>query len=220
MKRWQTIAIAAAGIAAGAYVYLNWETLPLGFLHSSRSSESSGVETPVSSGHPAKMNWQTSNRPDDGFKIEFPAEPKEVQVPAYNEAGSSEPIKMLFASPDGDTTFALSWADNPPVSRISNRLPDKTLDMARDGMLVRTRTTLTNESRILSSGFPARDIAARNGDGGILDARLIFTGDRLYTLMALFPSSQARREQDVVRFFNSFAASKLPGTALPTASGP
>jgi hypothetical protein len=160
------------------------------------------------------------NRPDDGFTLEMPGEAKELQVPAYNEAGSTEPVKMLFANPDGDTTFAISWADNPPVSRVSGGTPDRTLNMARDGMLVRTRTTLSNETRSMLAGFPSRTISARNADGGVLDARLILTGERLYTLMALYPSSGVRHEQDVTRFFNSFAPSRLPGTSLPAATMP
>ena len=124
---------------------------------------------------------------------------------------------MLFSSPDGDTTFAVTWEDNPPVARVNNSDPEKTLDQARDGMLTRTRTTPEHESRISAGGYPARDILAHNSGGGVLEARLIFMNRRLYTLMALYPSSSARREQDVVRFFNSFTALRV-GTSLPEAS--
>jgi hypothetical protein len=47
-------------------------------------------------------------------------------------------------------------------------------------------------------------VSAQNGNGGVLDARLIMAGNRLYVLMALFPSAGARRERDVTRFFDSF----------------
>lgn len=217
VKRWQTTAIAVAVIAAGLYLYLHWGNLPFGRTRTG-ASDTSTSSTLAASGHAARMSWQTVNRPDDGFKVEMPADPKDLQVPAYNEAGSTEPVKMLFANPDGDTTFAISWEDNPPVSRVNSRAPDKTLDMARDGMLARTQTSLTSESRLTASGFPARDISAKNTEGGVLDARLIFTGDRLYMLMALFPSNSARREQDVIRFFSSFAPSRVPGGSLPMAA--
>lgn len=219
MKRWQTIALVAAGLAGAGYLYYTRGGATLSFpgSHSATSSDST-VDVPAATGKPAHMDWRTVNRPDDGFKIDMPAEAKDLQVPAYNEAGSSEPVKMLFANPDGDTTFAISWEDTPPVARVNRNAPDKTLDMARDGMLSRTRTTLSNETRQMVSGFPARTISARNPDGGVLDARLIFTGQRLYTIMALFPSAGARREQDVTRLFNSFAPSRLPSTSLPPAT--
>jgi hypothetical protein len=91
--------------------------------------------------------------------------------------------------------------------------------MARDGMLSRTQTTLTSETRTTPDGYPARDIAAANAGGGVLNARIIFTGERLYTLMALFPAASARREQDVTRFYKSFEitrSGKIPET-VPSA---
>jgi hypothetical protein len=112
---------------------------------------------------------------------------------------------MIFSNPDGGTAFAVTWADNPPVMRASHRAPAQTLTMARDGALERTQTSLVSESSSSPGGMPARDFVARNVGGGVLDARLLYAGDRLYMLMAVFPSMSARREQDVIRFFNSFS---------------
>ena len=126
-------------------------------------------------------------------------------------------MKMLFASPDGDTTFAATWEDNPPVARVNDRVPDRTLQQARDGILTRTRTSLVTQTQITNVGYPALDMTAKNSEGGYLDARLIYLNDRLYTLMALFPTTNARREQDVIRFYNSFAPLRV-GTKLPEAT--
>ncbi|HEX8812602.1 MAG TPA: hypothetical protein VF742_11490, partial [Terracidiphilus sp.] len=124
-------------------------------------------------------------------------------------------VNMLSVSPDGDTVYAVTWQDNPPVARFSNNVPDRTLDQARDGMLAHTQTTLLSETRITAAGSPGREILARNASGGVLNARLIYvqktgiqnTGghDRLYALMALYPTAGARHEQDVNLFFHSFA---------------
>jgi hypothetical protein len=93
--------------------------------------------------------------------------------------------------------------------------------MARDGMLERTQTAIVSQSLSLQRGnYPSLDVSARNGDGGILDARLILAGNRLYVLMALFPSASARREKDVARFFDSFVPGRpaaIPDT-MPAAS--
>lgn len=213
MKPWQSIAIGTAVLAAAGYVYLHGG---LSWLEPKSQIASTG-DLSGTAGRPAAIDWQTVNRPDDGFKIEMPVGAKDLQVPAFNEAGSMEPVKMIFSNPDADTTYAISWEDNPPVARVNNRVPDRTLDMARDGMLARTRTTLTHETQGTVGDYPARDIFAKNAGGGVLNARLIYTGDRLYTLMALFPSSGARREQDVQRFFQSFTPSQMPGKTLPRA---
>jgi predicted Zn-dependent protease len=49
-----------------------------------------------------------------------------------------------------------------------------------------------------------------------MDARLIYAGDRLYMLVAAFPSARARRDQNVARFFNSFKL--LPTTPVNRSS--
>ena len=165
---------------------------------------------PVAEIKPAQVNWRLMNRPVDGFRVELPAGPKESEVPVYTESGDTEHVKMLSSTPDGDTVYAVTWLDNPPIARVNNNIPNRTLDQARDGMLAHTHATLISETTITSGGSPGREILAHNSGGGVLNARLIFVQsfgkhNRLYTLMALFPATGARHEQDVNRFFNSFA---------------
>lgn len=210
MKRWQYIVLAVAVAGAIFYVYSHWGGQGLGTMLADQASGSRST---------GRLQWHTIERPGDGFRVELPAEENERQVPAYNESGGSEPIRMLIANPNGDVTFAVTWDDNPPVARAT-RNPERTLNMARDGMLARTETTIINESRGFARDYPSLDILARNGNGGILNARLILADNRLYVLMALFPSSDARRERDVNRFFNSFVParpSSIPET-MPSAS--
>src|SRR6185437_7297228 len=196
MKRWQVITLCAAVVAAAAYFYFYRGGFGFGGGRSAAPAQGD-----LAGSQSAKIQWQTISRPEEGFRLDMPADPKDVQVPAYNEMGGTEPIKMLFSIPDGDTTFAVTWQDNPPVARVNNRVPERTLDQARDGMLARTQTTLVSESKLTSLPYPGRDITAKNSEGGFLDARLLYVNDRLYTLLALFPTQGARHEQDVVRFF-------------------
>jgi hypothetical protein len=225
VKQWPYILIVLIVVAGAAYlVYSDRQRLGLGHLLGATSgSERSGVTTDGASATPAaalnairsdamkpsQVAWRTMLRPADGFTVDLPAGTRDTEAPALNETGGTEPVKMLESSPDGDTVYAVTWQENPPVARINNNVPDRTLDQARDGMLFRTQTTLINETRIVSGGFPGREILARNTSGGILNARLIYVPasrakDRLYTLLALFPTAGARREEDVTRFFNSF----------------
>jgi len=215
MKRWHFILIGVAALAAAGYFYLNGG---LGFGHRPDTVLTIGGVSIPSIPHPARMNWRATVRPDAGFSVDMPGEPKDLQVPAYNEAGSTEQVKMMVANPDGDTTFAVAWQDNPPVARVNSHQPDKTLDAARDGMLQRTQTSLDIDTHGMAAGYASRDVTAHNSNGGVLNVRMIYTGERLYTLMALFPSANARREQDVVRFYNSFSPSRVPGETLPLAA--
>ncbi len=148
----------------------------------------------------------------------MPGETKDTQVPAFNETGGTEPVHMLTGDPGSDITYAVSWQDNPPVLRVSHSI-DRTLYMARDGILARTETTILSESRGFYRDYPSLDILARNNQGGILNARLVLADNRLYMLAALFPDSTARREKDVRRFFNSFVPAQPGGIpeAMPAA---
>lgn len=162
-------------------------------------------------GHPANIIWQKVDRPADGFRVEMPTDVKQIQIPAYNESGGTDQVDMIFSNPDAETTFSVAWADDPPVARVSKRTPDRTLEMARDGAVARTQTTLVSESANNTLGFPGRDFAARNTGGGVFNSRLVYAGSRLYMLVAAFPSTGARRDRDVSRFFNSFVISSSAG---------
>jgi len=166
--------------------------------------------TPTSSpyapgAHPASIVWQSVDRTPDGFKVEMPAEIKEIQVPAYNEQGGSEQVDMIYAYPDAETCFSVSWADDPPVERANSDVPDRTLDMARDGAMARTQTTVVEESTFSQQGFPGRYFSTRNLGGGVMNSRLVLARKRLYMLTATFPTGGARRDEDVARFFSSFS---------------
>lgn len=148
--------------------------------------------------------WQIIDRIADGFKVELPGTPIESRVPSYTSLGSVEPVEMIAASPDPETTFAVTWADNPPVERAGTVDAERTLDLARDGALAHTQTILISEAKGSRQGYPLRDFISRNPSGGTMNARLILAGTRLYMLIAAFPASSPPHGDDVHRFFNSF----------------
>jgi hypothetical protein len=179
------------------------------------------TETALDSGAGKDVEWRPVDETSQGFKLEMPGDPQQIVVQAENEAGSTEPISMIQVKPDPNRTFAVAWAEKPPVARMNDLVPEKTLDEARDGALARTATTKISEIRSNPQGFPGRDIEARNVAGGILDARLIYAGTRLYMLIATSPSAAGRHEEDVTRFFNSFTIAsntQIPETLPPATS--
>jgi len=158
----------------------------------------------LQTGQAEALEWREVDKSTMGFKLEMPGEPKQIVVQATSETGMNEPVNMLLVKPDSETSFAIAWEDKPPVARVNDLVPDKTLDQARDGEMARTDTTLVSESRTAPQGFPGRDIVTHNAGGGVLDTRFVYAGSRLYMLIAASPSSTARREEAVIRFFNSF----------------
>jgi hypothetical protein len=167
-----------------------------------------------------QFEWRPVDESSQGFKLEMPGDPQRVVVQATNEAGNTEPVSMLLVKPDSERTYAIAWAEKPPVARMNDLVPDKTLDQARDGAMNKTNTTLVSEIRSNPQGFPGRDVVTRNAGGGILDTRFVYAGARLYMLIATAPSASARHEEDVFRFFNSFAIAsntQIPET-IPAAT--
>lgn len=199
------VKLVASVLFLGAIAYLGY-TYRADIGLSGRLGGSEGSNGgPPSGQNSSSAAWQTVDRTPDGFKVEMPANATQTQIPAYSGQGALEPVKMIEASADSETTYAVAWADDPPVERAgTGEGAEKTLDMARDGALGRTQTALIGESRDSHYGYPSRDFSARNANGGILNARLVLAGTHLYMLVATFPSVGARRDQDVNRFFSSF----------------
>jgi hypothetical protein len=160
--------------------------------------------------HVSSIVWQKVDQTQDCFRLEMPAGSHAIEVPAYDEHGGKQPVNMIEASPDPQTTYAIAWADHPPVELAAGHGADRLLDMARDGALTRTQTALLGESREDHDGYPARDFSSHNEGGGVLNARFIVAGSRLYMLIATFPSANARRDEDVNRFFDSLSLTASP----------
>jgi hypothetical protein len=209
VKSWRSIVLVAVFIAIAVVIYLYRQELGLMGLSHGPGQDSSSDQT-ASSARPAHIVWQTVDRTADGFKVEMPADTKEIQIPAYNDQGGAEQVDMIFAYPDAETTYSIAWADDPPVERINHGSVQQTLDMARNDALARTQTTLINESHSNRQGYPAREFIGHNAGGGVFNSRLILAGKRLYMLTASFSSAEARRDKDVSHFFDSLSLISAP----------
>jgi hypothetical protein len=224
VKLWKYLVLAGV-VVAGVYVYLHWQEFAYLWSRSSDSSDSSsggnGAESSASSAtpvHAGRFNWRRIGRPE-GFAVEMPCDVRKTEVPAFSERGATDEVQMILCNPDTETTFSVSWEDNPPIARVGDRSVDHILDGAKEGALARTQSIEVSESRSSPGGIPGRDFVGRNAGGGMISARLLYAGQRLYLLSAAFPSDSARRDEDIARFFNSFslpAPSRIPET-LPTA---
>jgi hypothetical protein len=206
VQRWHFIVLAGVLVLGIGFAWTHRQQLGLAGARPTGANDTiDSNDAAAANAHLGSIAWQKVDRPADGFRLEMPVNVNQIQIPAYNESGGVDQVNMIFSNPDAETTFSLAWADNPPVARVSGQSPDQMLEMARAGALARTQTAEVNEAVVSSQGFPGRQFASRNSGGGIMDSRLIYAGSRLYMLTAAFPSSAARHEKDVSRFFNSFA---------------
>jgi hypothetical protein len=128
--------VVAAILLAG--VYYVWKTYS-GSSLSGHLPTFHGSSAPASTAAEKQLEWPTVDKSEAGFKLSMPTEPHQVVVQASNEAGGTEPVNMLVTSTSSKTTYAVAWADKPPVERVNGFSPDKTLDQARDGATARTR---------------------------------------------------------------------------------
>jgi hypothetical protein len=149
--------------------------------------------------------WREVDRPDEGFTVEMPADVLESRVAAVMRRGAPEPVHAIEAAPYAGASFAVAWADNPPVARAAGEDAEKTMDLAQAGALARTQVTLMGESQVSIAGMAGHDFWGRNSAGGALNARLLVAGKRVYMLVASFPDSSGTHDADVSRFFNSFS---------------
>jgi len=214
MKRTYLYLIAAFVFIGAVYVWRYRSDL--GFLRDWLPSRS--ADTQIASGGGKQLDWRPIDESDQGFKLEMPGDPKQIVVQATSETGVNEPISMLMVKPDSDCTYAIAWAEKPPVARMNDLVADKTLDQARDGALGRTETTLVSEIRTNPQGYPGRDVVSHNAGGGVMDTRFIYARPRLYMLIASSPSAAARHEEEVIHFFNSFSiatSTQIPETLPP-----
>jgi hypothetical protein len=208
VKRLAYLILTATVLAAIGYCVYFYR-VPLGLVSSVGSGpatdSSSSTLTPSPSTVPyAGTSWQIVERSADGFRVDMPGEPTLSQLPSYTSRGEMEPVNMLQATRAPNETFAVTWADSPPVQRAAKENAEKTLDLARDGALARTQTRLTAEINTIHLGYPARDFASRSADGGMMQARMILAGSRLYMLIVSFPQASPDRDEEMNRFFNSF----------------
>lgn len=156
------------------------------------------------SGESHPMNWRLVDRPADGFMVEMPAEAIDSRASAFTGSGIQEEIPLIEASPRPDSRFAVAWDDDPPVERAAGDEAEDTLDRAQTGALARTQAVLTGEWQSRGSGYAERDFTGRISGGGVLNARMILAGRRLFMLLATASSQSPERDAEVARFFNSF----------------
>jgi hypothetical protein len=197
-------ATVVAAIAYCVYFY----RVPLGLVNPGGNpialTQAAANPEPGLAPRPEDSSWHLIDRSADGFRVDMPDGATESKVPSYTNRGEMEPVNMLQATQGSDETFAVTWADNPPVAHAARENAEKTLDMAQDGALARTQTRLTAEVNTIRLGYPARDFASRGSDGGMMEARMILAGSRLYMLIVSFTGANAQHDEDVSRFFNSF----------------
>ncbi len=201
LVRFVVVILVIGAIALCVYRY----RVELGLVHPATSQESANSEQPSSGLHPAHIVWQALDRSPDGFKVEMPAGTRQTQIPAFDERGNVDQVDMIYAYPDSQTTFAVPGPTTPRWNEPAATVRTERWIWPGTAPWPGPRLPLPVNPADQRDGFPARDFSGRNEGGGIFNARMILAGRRLYMLIAAFPASSARSDEDVNRFFDSFS---------------
>src|SRR5271165_5326780 len=106
------ISVVAILLVIGVILALRFRS-NIGFLREWLPTRSSNSVLDAAAGK--ESVWRPVDESSQGFKVEMPGDPRQIVVQADNEAGSTEPISMLQVKPQPDRSFAIAWADKPPV---------------------------------------------------------------------------------------------------------
>lgn len=163
---------------------------------------------------PAPMAWAPLDGPT--FTAEMPGAPSVKEGTEQTQAG---PVKTTtWGVQTNGAFFAISTADYPP-GMMTNAVPSKVLEGARDGAMANVGGTVEKDiGMFLDSGLPKKKYPGREFDGttksGLkLAARLFLVDDRLYQLICVTPKA-GFNAADFKRFADSFKLKK-GGAAAP-----
>jgi hypothetical protein len=132
--------------------------------------------------------WTVCPHPELGFSIEAPAP---LATASTTQATAMGPVKtVVFAIVENDTSpIALAVADYSGVN-LAGLDVQKALDAAVKDPLGRLHAVLLTQTPITVDGFPGREITGRaDPDGLLVKGRIVFTGRRLYQLVAIGPAT-------------------------------
>jgi hypothetical protein len=149
-------------------------------LRQSTGHLTSNVTAPSANGQPVSNEWKEYISSVDDFSVTFPGTPAKTET-TESVRGRSIPIRFYeLASPDG-VEYAVMAATYPtelsvaasPLGALAGVV--QTIAENSDG---RVRT----ESATRVEGYPASDVVI-DADEGVIRARAIVAGDRVYLLM-------------------------------------
>ncbi len=147
-------------------------------------------------------NWETFDASEGGFRVTLPGRPVRGQEVLTTPAGPLESITYTYATPDGQVSYGINYADYPAaVARSTD--PERIIESARDALVGKLRGRVRDERRITLDGAPGREVDIELADGRYVRARIYLAGQRQYQVVAVTPSARDHAN-DAKWFLESF----------------
>jgi hypothetical protein len=158
--------------------------------------------------------WQQHESHQGGFKVEFPAEPRDDMAKRLKVQGGRH-VEGTFLWTRAESYVVIYWDESPTNLRHLRQSDDQRLDEQTKAI-----TSGPEIEQVLRvdvsqvSGFPAREFEFRYKNGGTITGRVIIVGPRVYVLWAGGRFTSPGNE-NVAHFLESFAVTerKIAGDA-------
>lgn len=187
-SRRRLISILNFGAQLSVFLLLAWTALP--HAAAQASAQSAGTA-------PAMPAWRSYSFPADGFKIEFPSEPKESSQNVDTQAGTFELRDYLVDL--GSTALYVGVCDYG--SSVNGRDPQSVLDGAQSGAVDNVKGHVVTSKNIALGEYPGRAFEAEN-DQLHFSARIYLVGTTLYQTLIAYPLNATYPNRS--RFLDSF----------------
>jgi hypothetical protein len=133
-------------------------------------------------------DWATYAHPELGFSIDSPVPPASQTTSASTPKGAVK--TTVFAIDEGQTGAVVLAVDDYRGVKLSEDDVRKALEAAVQRPLKKLSAVLISDTPITVDGFSGREITARADPAGLLiKGRIVFTGQRLYQLIAVGPAA-------------------------------
>lgn len=152
----------------------------------------------------AQGEWPSFKSTEENFTISLPGEPKQERTTGRSPLGNGHHIYSLENN-GISFTISTSVIENPPIQSKDIK---RTLDLARDLVLMVTNGKLLGDTDVSVDGFPGRLVRIEK-DKKIWTLRAYLVKGRMYQLMTTEPKSK-EQNPSVVKFFESFKLLRSP----------
>lgn len=138
------------------------------------------------------------------FSVSMPGELKKETKSIATPVGDMG--ITLFSAGSKKSQFVVCYCDYSKDFYDGSN-PEKMLDVATQGAVADCNGQLLTEEKLDNYGSPAREVKIKVSGKGIVTARLILNGQRLYQVMTMLPFDW-QDEGKMAEFFDSFKMHK------------
>ena len=151
-------------------------------------------------------DWKNVKSEEGDFSIRFPGEPKPSKQEVATAAGKVTVYMLSLDTDKGKTAYMVTYNEMP--------LPkdgEAALDAARDGTLTPLKAKVISEKKLSLAGNPGREFVCTckvQKREATMHNRIYLAAGRMYQLRVVALADSPVKDEDIKKFFESFALPK------------